>query len=644
LIDSATIAKILETADIVEVIRDFVSLSKKGKDYKGLCPFHEDKNPSMSVSPSRGIYKCFSCGAAGNTVKFVMDHEHLTYPEALKYLAVKYNIEFTEKEETEEDKKLKTARESLEAVVLFATNFFVKNLNNTKEGKAIGLSYLFERSFSENTITKFALGYSPDQSTSFSEAAIHAGYKTEYLINSGLSILGKNNALFDRFAGRVIFPIHSISGKVIGFGGRTLKNDKAKYVNSPESELYHKSDILYGLFFAKKEISKQDKCFLVEGYTDVISMHQSGIQNVAASSGTSLTEGQIKKIKRFTKNITVLYDGDEAGIKASIRGIDLILEQDMNVKVLPMPAGEDPDSYAKSHSSTEFLNYIEQNEQDFVVFKTTLLLKSTKNDPIKRAEVIKDVVSTISIIPDKIMRSVYIKECATLLNIKEDVIYQDIKDRILSKNKLKNPYQQNKEPEKNQPTNQPQPETNLFDISFYELEKELITYLLRFGEKTVKLRLTGKLQETTILDYIHSELKNDDLILKNQIFKELFDLISETYTKNKFIDISEFTNSTNNEISASAINIISNPFTLSKIHNLPENRDFEEDLLPDSVPKTMLVYKIKIVVLLIEQIQKELKNAEAENNFDNVMKHLNTIQLLNNKKSELAKILGRIIL
>jgi DNA primase len=316
----------------------------------------------------------------------------------------------------------------------------------------------------------------------------------------------------------------------------------------------------------------------------------------------------------------------------------------MNVKVLPMPAGEDPDSYAKSHSSTEFLNYIEQNEQDFVVFKTTLLLKSTKNDPIKRAEVIKDVVSTISIIPDKIMRSVYIKECATLLNIKEDVIYQDIKDRILSKNKLKNPYQQNKEPEKNQPTNQPQPETNLFDISFYELEKELITYLLRFGEKTVKLRLTGKLQETTILDYIHSELKNDDLILKNQIFKELFDLISETYTKNKFIDISEFTNSTNNEISASAINIISNPFTLSKIHNLPENRDFEEDLLPDSVPKTMLVYKIKIVVLLIEQIQKELKNAEAENNFDNVMKHLNTIQLLNNKKSELAKILGRIIL
>ena len=361
MIDRITIEKIIETADIVEVIRDFVTLTKKGKDYKCLCPFHDDKNPSMSVSPSRGIYKCFSCGAAGNTVKFIMDHERMTYPEALKYLANKYNIEIVEKEETEEERKRKTARESMETVTLYAKNYFHDKLLNSKEGKAIGLSYLVERGFTEATIKTFGLGYAPDGYDIFSASAIHAGYKTEYLLSTGLSIKGKNNKLFDRFAGRVIFPIESISGKVIGFGGRTLKNDKAKYLNSPESELYHKSDVLYGLYFAKRAISKEDKCFLVEGYTDVISMYQAGITNVAASSGTALTEGQIKKIKRFTRNITVLYDGDEAGIKASIRGIDLILEQDMNVKVLPMPEGEDPDSFAKSHSATEFLNYIEQN-------------------------------------------------------------------------------------------------------------------------------------------------------------------------------------------------------------------------------------------------------------------------------------------
>jgi len=357
MIDKAVIDTVIERADIVDVISDFVNLTKKGKDYKGLCPFHDDKNPSMSVSPSRGIYKCFSCGAAGNAVKFVMEHEHYSFVEAIKYLAAKYHIEIIEREETDEDRKKKTEKESLEAVTSYAQKFFVYSLHETEEGKNIGLAYFKERGFTMPTIKKFGLGYSPEARDAFSKKAIHDAYKTEYLTLSGLSIQGKNNTLFDRFSGRVIFPIHSISGKVIAFGGRTLKNDKAKYLNSPESPLYHKSDILYGLFFAKKAISKEDKCYLVEGYTDVISMHQNGIENVVASSGTALTEGQIRKIKRFTNNITVLYDGDEAGLKAALRGIDLILKEGMNVKVLSLPDGEDPDSFSKSHTASEVRVY-----------------------------------------------------------------------------------------------------------------------------------------------------------------------------------------------------------------------------------------------------------------------------------------------
>lgn len=641
MIDRITIEKIIETADIVEVIRDFVTLTKKGKDYKCLCPFHDDKNPSMSVSPSRGIYKCFSCGAAGNTVKFIMDHERMTYPEALKYLANKYNIEIVEKEETEEERKRKTARESMETVTLYAKNYFHDKLLNSKEGKAIGLSYLVERGFTEATIKTFGLGYAPDGYDIFSASAIHAGYKTEYLLSTGLSIKGKNNKLFDRFAGRVIFPIESISGKVIGFGGRTLKNDKAKYLNSPESELYHKSDVLYGLYFAKRAISKEDKCFLVEGYTDVISMYQAGITNVAASSGTALTEGQIKKIKRFTRNITVLYDGDEAGIKASIRGIDLILEQDMNVKVLPMPEGEDPDSFAKSHSATEFLNYIEQNEQDFVVYKANLLLKSVKNDPIKRSGVIKDVVSTIAIIPDRITRSVYIKECSKLLEIKEEILYQDVQGKIIAKNKLTKHYPDKpREYQAKKPTNS---KLSYLEISFNELEKEMLSYIIRYGDKTVNLNIFGELQEKKIFDYIISELEIDDLEFKNEIFKEVYNKAKQMYSEKGFINIDTFINSEDSKISETIINIISSPFTLSKIHNINPNRNIEEENLPESVPKTVLVYKIKIVASLISEKMNELQKVESESNNDKIDELIKEIQLLFKTKELLAKILGRVV-
>ena len=641
LIDRITIEKIIETADIAEVIRDFVTLTKKGKDYKCLCPFHDDKNPSMSVSPSRGIYKCFSCGAAGNTVKFVMEHERMTYPEALKYLAHKYNIEIVEKEETEEERKRKTARESMEAVTLFAKNYFHEKLLESKEGKAIGLSYLIERGFTEATIKTFGIGYAPDGYDVFSSSALHSGYKTEYLLSTGLSIKGKNNKLFDRFAGRVIFPIESISGKVIGFGGRTLKNDKAKYLNSPESELYHKSDVLYGLYFAKRAISKEDKCFLVEGYTDVISMYQAGITNVAASSGTALTEGQIKKIKRFTRNITVLYDGDEAGIKASIRGIDLILEQDMNVKVLPMPEGEDPDSFAKSHSATEFLNYIEQNEQDFVVYKANLLLKSVKNDPIKRSGVIKDVVSTIAIIPDRITRSVYIKECSKLLEIKEEIIYQDVQSKIVAKNKLTKHYPE--KPTEYQAKKQTEPKQSYADISFNALEKEMLGYIIRYGDKTVNLNIFGELQEKKIFDYISSELEVDDLEFRNATFRQVYNLAKQMYSEKQLIDVNAFINSEDSKISETVINIISSPFTLSKIHNISPDRNIEEENLPESVPKTVLVYKIKIVASLINDKMNELKNAESEASIEKADELIKEVQLLFKTKELLANILGRVV-
>ncbi len=644
MIDKAVIDTVIERADIVEVVSDFVHLTKKGKDYKGLCPFHDDKNPSMSVSPSRGIYKCFSCGAAGNAVKFVMDHEHYSFVEAIKYLANKYHIDIIEREETEEDKKRKTEKESLEAVTLFAYKFFVKNLHETESGKNIGLRYFKERGFTANIIKKFGLGYSPETRDSLSKAAINAGYKTEYLISSGLSIMGKNNSLFDRFAGRVIFPIHSLSGKVIAFGGRTLKNDKAKYLNSPESVLYHKSDILYGLFFAKKAISKEDKCFLVEGYTDVISMHQNGIENVVASSGTALTEGQIKKIKRFTKNITVLYDGDEAGLKAAIRGIDLILKEGMNVKVLALPEGEDPDSFSKSHSATEVKQYIDDNESDFIVFKTKYLLKSTKSDPIKKASAIQDIVSTISIIPDKIIRSVYIKECANLMDIPESVLYEDVRNKIYSRNKLKAVKTNFKDAEKPKPSQKKDDGKELYDVSFYELEKELVSYMLKYGENNILINVDDNLTEINVIDYIYNELVNDGVNLTQELLSDIFDMAVSQWQNNKSIDHKYFINNEDTKISQLCINIISTPYKLSKIHNLPENINLEEENLSSFVPKTVLVYKTKIILKKIKETEDALSIAQNEQDMDKVIDLLKVITNLNNIKSRLAEAINRVLL
>ena len=428
MIDQHTIDRILDAANIVEVVSDFVTLRRRGANYTGLCPFHDEKTPSFSVSPARGICKCFSCGKGGNSVHFIMEHEQVSYYEALKYLARKYNIEIQERELSAEEKQRKTDRESMLIVNDFAQKFFATNLLENAEGRSIGLSYFRERGFGEDIIKKFGLGYSPDKRDALAQEAMRKGYKKDYLIKTGLCIESQQGSLFDRYKGRVIFPIHSLSGKVIAFGGRILKKDEkaAKYVNSPESEVYHKSDVLYGIYHAKQAIVKNDFCYLVEGYTDVLSMHQAGIENVVASSGTALTPGQIRLIHRFTNNITVLYDGDAAGIKALLRGIDLILQEGLNIKVVLLPDGDDPDSFSKKQSAADFTAYIKAHETDFIRFKTNLLLEGAGNDPIKRATLIGDIVRTIAIVPDNILRSIYVQDCARLLSVDEKMLMREV--------------------------------------------------------------------------------------------------------------------------------------------------------------------------------------------------------------------------
>ena len=433
MIDQPTIDRILDAAQIYDVVSDFVTLRKRGVNYVGLCPFHDDKTPSFYVSPAKGLCKCFACGKGGNAVHFIMEHEQMSYPEALKYLAKKYGIEIKERELSNEEKLAQSERESLFIVNQFARDYFQNILRNHVDGRSIGMAYFRNRGFRDDIIEKFQLGYCTESHDAMAQEAIKKGYKKEFLIKTGLCYETDDHRLRDRFWGRVIFPVHTLSGKVVAFGGRVLasatKGVKVKYVNSPESEIYHKSNELYGIYFAKQAIVKQDRCFLVEGYTDVISMHQSGIENVVASSGTALTPGQIRLIHRFTNNMTVLYDGDAAGIKASIRGIDMLLEEGMNIKVCLLPDGDDPDSFARKHNSTEFRQFIQEHETDFIRFKTNLLLEDAGKDPIKRAELIGNLVQSISVIPEAIVRDVYIKECAQLLRVEDKLLVSEVAKR-----------------------------------------------------------------------------------------------------------------------------------------------------------------------------------------------------------------------
>ena len=440
MIDQPTIDRILDAANIVDVVSEFVTLRKRGINYVGLCPFHTDKTPSFYVSPAKNICKCFACGEGGTAVHFIMKHEQLNYFDALRYLAKKYNIEIQERELTDKEKQRKSDRESMLIVNSWAQQYFTTQLYEHVEGKTVGLRYFAERGFREDTIRKFQLGYSLDKRDALYKEATKNGYKKEFLEKTGLVIAYDNGGVNDRFRGRVIFPVHTLSGKVVAFGGRVLKKDEktAKYVNSPESEIYHKSNELYGIYFAKQAIVKEDRCFLVEGYTDVISMHQAGIENVVASSGTALTQGQIRLIHRFTSNITVLYDGDAAGIKAALRGIDLLLEDGMNVKVVLLPDGEDPDSFARKHNASQFSEFIKHSETDFIRFKTRLLLDDAGTDPIKRSALITDIIRTVAIIPDNIARSIYIRECSAMMEIDEQVLLNEVNKIRLSKEERQN--------------------------------------------------------------------------------------------------------------------------------------------------------------------------------------------------------------
>ena len=500
MIDLQTIERIQETAQIVDVVSDFVTLRRRGVNFVGLCPFHDDRTPSFYVSPAKNICKCFACGEGGSAVHFIMKHEQLSYYEALKYLAKKYNIEIVEKELTNEEKQAQSDRDSMFILNEFARDYFVRKLHEDPEGKAIGLSYFRERGFRDDIIRKFQLGYSPEQRDAFSTEAQRAGYKREYLLKTGLSTGGENNSpLIDRFRGRVIFPVHTLSGKVVAFGGRILKKveNTGKYVNSPESEIYSKSKELYGIYFSKNAIVKADKCFLVEGYTDVLSMHQAGIENVVASSGTALTHGQIRMIHRFSENITVLYDGDAAGIKAALRGIDLLLQDGMNVKVVLLPEGEDPDSFARKLNAEQFNHYINEHEQDFIRFKTNLLLDEVGDDPIKRAGLITNIVQSIALIPDSIKRSVYIQDTATLLNTREDVVIEAV-NKIRIKNFEKRKEQLEKDESRESVAEEVLPGSDAANSSnlkkstakspYEKPERELIRYIVRYGMLPIFVR------------------------------------------------------------------------------------------------------------------------------------------------------------
>jgi len=641
MIDQHVVDRIIAASDILEVVQDYVTMRKRGVNYLGNCPFHNEKTPSFTVSPSKGIFKCFGCGKGGNAVNFIMEHEHLGYVDALKFLAKKYNIEVVEKEATPEEIEQKNERESLMVVNAYAQRYFSDMLHKHSDGKNIGLAYFKERGFHNNTIEKFQLGYCLEQRDAFTRSAIHDGYKLDNLVKTGLTIQREDGSTFDRFMGRVMFPIHSLSGRVIGFGGRTLKTDKkiAKYLNSPESEVYHKSEILYGIYQAKKTITQENKCFLVEGYTDVISMHQAGIENVVASSGTSLTHDQIKLIKRFTPNVTILYDGDAAGIKASLRGIDLVLEEGLNVKVVLLPEGEDPDSFSRSHSSTELLDYVDKNETDFIKFKAKLLLDEAKNDPIQRASLINDIVRSISVIPETITRSIYIKECSRIMDIQEDVLYTEVTNQ--RKKKFEQLIQRESFETREKET--PRLPSYVSGIFCEEQEREIIAFLLNSGEQVLFHHKTDDFEEQeitiTVAQYIIDEILNDELEFQNLVYKKIFDEFGKLITENKTTDNRHFINHQDTQISQLAVDILSSRYKLSRIWG-DQN---EEDFLQRAVPKAIQVYKSKILKTAIKRLMDDLANLKSEQT-DDINDILSKLNQLNDLMNRMSKDLDRVIL
>lgn len=561
MIPKDTVDRIIETSRIEDVVGDFVSLKRRGTSLIGICPFHNEKTPSFHVSVAKGIFKCFGCGQGGDSIRFIMEHEKATYPEALRYLADKYSIEIDEVENTPEEQAENDRRESLFIVSNWAAKFFQQQMLETDEGKSIGLSYFKERGFRDDIIKKFELGYSPDVWDYMTQAAISEGYNIQFLEDTGLTIRKENEKFYDRFRGRVMFPIHSFTGRVIGFGGRTLKTDKAvpKYVNSPESDIYHKSNVLYGLFFAKKPMRDTDNCYLVEGYADVLSVHQAGVENVVASSGTSLTVEQIRLIGRFTKNITILYDGDEAGIKASLRGLDMILEEGLNVKIVLFPDGNDPDSYVQKFGSSAFKSHIEGNKKDFILFKTGILLKDAGNDPIKRAGIIREVVESIAKIPDGIKASVFVRECSSLLQIEERVLISELNKIRLGKIKRTGDY--------NTPQAQPENISNPaeFDESIGATdtdetqEKEIIRLLLNYGHELVHW---DDITDTYIAPYIISNLT--DVSFEHSVCIQILEEYKKQLENGELPSEQDFIKHADYNVADLAISMVSSPYHLSE--------------------------------------------------------------------------------
>lgn len=705
MIDQPTIDRILDVANIVDVVSEFVTLRKRGVNYIGLCPFHADKSPSFTVSPAKNICKCFACGEGGTAVHFIMKHEQISYYDALRYLAKKYNIEIQERELTDEERQIRSERESMLIVNSWAQEYFSKLLHENEEGKNVGLRYFIERGFREDIIRKFQLGYSLEQRDALYEAAIAAGYRKEYLEKTGLVIAYENSRVNDRFRGRVIFPVHTLSGKVVAFGGRILKKEEktAKYVNSPESEIYHKSNELYGIFFAKQAIVKADRCFLVEGYTDVISMHQAGIENVVASSGTALTGGQIRLIKRFTNNISVIYDGDAAGIKAALRGIDLLLEEGMNVKVLLLPGGEDPDSFARSHSVTEFTDFIQNNETDFIRFKTNLLLDEAGNDPIKRSTLISDIIRSVAIIPDNIARTVYIRECSKMLEVDERVILEEVNKLRLQKQEkqytaptpraiktagestdtttppdfpsITTPVEDNeKHPYAPDNLPPPLPDDSLAGTeqatttagklkkSTYEVyELVLMRYVVRYGEKViydeektesiiedekvVGQRLLHDPSLHRVASYIYNDLSSDDIFFTHPLCRQMLEEAAKRCGEKGFNCSRYFLSHPNPEISRLAANLISDKYQLSKYHTKFREIEQEEDRLEMIVSYGIFALKEAYVNSQIKEVHARLKEAQNTGDAEKAMSLLIELKQLNDLNSNLCKELGeRIVL
>ena len=656
MIPKETVNQIIETARIDEVVGDWVNLKKRGANMLGLCPFHNEKSPSFTVSPAKGIYKCFGCGEAGGAVNFVMAHEQYSYPEALKYLANKYNIEIEEEEQSPEQVLEANAKESLFIVSDFAATYFHEQLLSSENGRAIGLSYFKERGFREETIEKFKLGYSHDEWTNLTDAALAKGYNLEFLNKTGLTIV-KEEKKFDRFKGRVMFPIQNISGRVIGFGGRTLSADKkvAKYLNSPESDIYHKSRVLYGLNLAKKSIISQDRCFLVEGYKDVISLHQNGVENVVSSSGTSLTADQIRLIKRYTQNITILFDGDTAGIKAAFRGIDMILEEGLNVRVLAFAEGEDPDSFAKNHSTAEITESLDKESFDFIRFKTNLLLKETGDDPIKRAGLIKEIVGSIALIPDPIARSVYLQECSNLMDIGEQALLSELNK--VRRNKLTKRIQQQ---ERDQERDEGPPPDFFHEVGntegeeksakidvLAEQESDIIRTFVQYGSIEIEIPTDTETEgdsesiQASVAEYLVFEIEKDELHFNNPVFRKIYHLFKDAVENETQVEERHLVTNTDNEISSFTIECLMEKYTLSL--NWEEKHKIltltEDLILPKKIHKGICSWRLNRVEQLIGEKQQQLKRKDVD--YDLI---LADIMKLTEAKRKLAHELGRIIL